>query len=163
MKSNGPDQLSAVLDPLLATQRGFVARPIGRIRHGRPHGAMMSNRPPAGTLDYNQARNQDGADVDEVEMRRDEVLRVLKSHTAELQHFGVKSLRLFGSVARDEAADGSDVDILVGFEKPPGFSSFMKLRIFLEDLLGAKVDLVTESGLRDRVRPYVEKEAIRVA
>jgi predicted nucleotidyltransferase len=96
-------------------------------------------------------------------MRRDEVLRVLESHTAELQRFGVKSLLLFGSVARDEAADGSDVDLLVGFKKSPGFSSFMKLRIFLEDLLGARVDLVTESGLRDRVRPYVEKEAIRVA
>jgi hypothetical protein len=39
----------------------------------------------------------------------------------------------------------------------------MKLRIFLEDLLGANVDLVTEKGLKDRVRPYVEKEAIRVA
>jgi predicted nucleotidyltransferase len=39
----------------------------------------------------------------------------------------------------------------------------MKLRIFLEDLLGAKVDLVTESGLREAVRPYVEKDAIRVA
>ena len=96
-------------------------------------------------------------------MGRDEVLRVLESQTAELRRFGVKSLRLFGSVARDEAADGSDVDLLVGFEKPPGFSSFMKLRIFLEDLLGARVDLVTENGLRDRVRPYVEKEAIRVA
>ena len=96
-------------------------------------------------------------------MRRDAVLKVLGSHTAEFQRFGVKTLRLFGSVARDEAADGSDVDLLVGFEKPPGFSSFMKLRIFLEDLLGAKVDLITENGLRDRVRPYVEKEAIRVA
>lgn len=96
-------------------------------------------------------------------MRRDDVLRILRAHTAELRGFGVKSLRLFGSVARDEAADGSDVDLLVGFEKPPGFSSFMKLRIFLEDLLGARVDLVTETGLRDRVRPYVEKEAIRVA
>jgi len=96
-------------------------------------------------------------------MRRAEVLRVLETHAAELQRFGVKSLRLFGSVARDEAADGSDVDLIVGFERPPGFSSFMKLRIFLEDLLGARVDLVTENGLRDRARPYVEKEAIRVA
>jgi predicted nucleotidyltransferase len=96
-------------------------------------------------------------------MRRDEVLRILESHTADLRRFGVKSLRLFGSVARDEAADGSDVDLLVDFEEPPGFSSFMKLRIFLEDLLGTRVDLVTENGLRDRVRPYVEKEAIRVA
>ena len=96
-------------------------------------------------------------------MRRDDVLRVLKSHTADLGRFGVKSLLLFGSVARDEAAEGSDVDLLVRFEIPPGFSSFMKLRIFLEDLLGANVDLVTEKGLRDRVRPYVEKDAIRVA
>jgi predicted nucleotidyltransferase len=99
----------------------------------------------------------------EIRMRRDEVLRVLELHTEELHRFGVKSLRLFGSVARDEATDGSDVDLLVGFDESPGFSSFMKLRIFLEDLLGASVDLVTESGLRDRVRPYVEKEAIRVA
>ena len=55
------------------------------------------------------------------------------------------------------------MDLQLGFEKPPGSSSFMKLRIFLEDLLGANVDLVTENRLRDRVRPYVEKEAIRVA
>ncbi len=96
-------------------------------------------------------------------MGRDEVMRTLRSHEAELRRFGVKSLRLFGSVARDEASDGSDVDLLVAFETPPGFSSYMKLRIFLEDLLGAKVDLVTENGLRDRVRPYVEREAIRVA
>jgi predicted nucleotidyltransferase len=87
----------------------------------------------------------------------------LRAHTAELRGFGVKSLRLFGSVARDDADDGSDVDLLVEFDSPPRFSSFMKLRIFLEDLLGAKVDLVTETGLRDRVRPYVEREAIRVA
>ena len=96
-------------------------------------------------------------------MDRDEVMRVLGSHRAELRKLGVKTLRLFGSVARGEATDSSDVDLLVGFEKPPGFSSFMKLRIFLEDVLGAKVDLVTENGLRDRVRPGVEKEAIRVA
>ena len=96
-------------------------------------------------------------------MRREEVLEILESHTAELEQFGVESLRLFGSVARDEADSDSDIDLLVGFKESPGFSSFMKLRIFLEDLLGAKVDLVTENGLRDRVRPYVEEEAIRVA
>jgi hypothetical protein len=96
-------------------------------------------------------------------MRRDDVLKALRAHNAELERFGVKSLLLFGSVARDEASTDSDVDLLVGFAKPPGFSSFMKLRIFLEDLLGAEVDLVTENGLRDRVRPHVEKDAIRVA
>lgn len=96
-------------------------------------------------------------------MRRDDALKLLRSHRADLHRFGVKSLRLFGSVARDEAAEGSDVDLLVGFDRPPTFSNFMKLRIFLEDLLSAKVDLVTEKGLRDRVRPYVEKDAVRVA
>lgn len=95
-------------------------------------------------------------------MRRDEVLAVLKARHAELKSFGVKSLRLFGSVARDEAGAASDVDLLVGFERTPSFSGYMKLRIYLEDLLGAKVDLVTETGLRDRVRPLVERDAILV-
>jgi len=96
-------------------------------------------------------------------MTRDEVLETLVSHQQDLQRFGVQSLRLFGSVARDEGTPGSDVDLLVVFEESPSFSRFMKLRIFLEDLLGVKVDLVTESGLKDRVRPFVEREAIRVA
>lgn len=96
-------------------------------------------------------------------MDRDEILRTLELHRGEIDRFGVTSLRLFGSVARNEASEGSDVDILVDFAAPPSFSQFMKLRIFLEDLLGARVDLVTERGLRDRVRPYVESEAIRVA
>ncbi|HZF13427.1 MAG TPA: nucleotidyltransferase family protein [Thermoanaerobaculia bacterium] len=96
-------------------------------------------------------------------MRRDDILAILRAHRGDLDRFGVKSLRLFGSAARDEALPESDVDLLVAFEATPTFSGFMKLRIFLEDLLGVKVDLVTETGLRDRVRPYVEKDAIRVA
>ncbi len=96
-------------------------------------------------------------------MRRAEVRSILDSHREELTRLGVKSLRLFGSVARDEASPASDIDLLVEFEKTPTFSKYMKLKIYLEDLLGARVDLVTESGLRDRVRPYVEKDSIRVA
>ncbi len=95
-------------------------------------------------------------------MRREDVLAVLKDHRGDFDRFGVKSLRLFGSTARDEALPESDVDFLVAFEATPTFSDFMKLQIFLEELLGAKVDLVTETGLRDRVRSYVEKDAIRV-
>jgi predicted nucleotidyltransferase len=96
-------------------------------------------------------------------MGRDEVLSVLTAHQSELEGFGVQSLRLFGSVAREEAAADSDVDLLVSFQEKPTFSGYMKLRIFLEDLLGARVDLVTESGLREAVRPYAERDAIRVA
>ena len=97
-------------------------------------------------------------------MRRDEVITILSAHADELcARFGVTSLRVFGSVARDDARPSSDVDLLVDFVEPPSFASFMDLRFFLEDLLGVTVDLVTENGLKARVRPYVEKDAIRVA
>ncbi len=96
-------------------------------------------------------------------MGREDVLQRLAAHRGDFERFGVESLRLFGSVARGEAAAGSDVDLLVSFRETPTFSGYMKLRIFLEDLLGAQVDLITESGLRAGVRPFVEKDAIRVA
>ncbi|HTG37112.1 MAG TPA: nucleotidyltransferase family protein [Thermoanaerobaculia bacterium] len=96
-------------------------------------------------------------------MGRDDVLALLAAHRGEIKRFGVESLRLFGSVARGEAAADSDVDLLVSFRASPTFSTYMKLRIFLEDLLGVQVDLITESGLREGVRPFVEKDAIRVA
>ena len=75
----------------------------------------------------------------------------------------MESLRLFGSVARGEADADSDVDLLVSFRQTLTFSGFMKLRIFLEDLLGTRVDLITELGLREGVRPFVEKDAIPVS
>jgi len=96
-------------------------------------------------------------------MDRDEVIDRLRSTEGDLRRLGVRTLRLFGSVARDEATPESDVDLLVQFEGPATFSGFMALRIFIEDLLGARVDLVTESGLREGVRSHVEREAIRVA
>jgi predicted nucleotidyltransferase len=96
-------------------------------------------------------------------MRRRDILETLEAHRQELHERGVRSLRLFGSVARDEASPESDIDLLVAFDASPSYSDFMKLRFFLEDLLDAKVDLVTERGLKERVRPYVEQEAIRVA
>ncbi|HEY4690287.1 MAG TPA: nucleotidyltransferase family protein [Anaerolineae bacterium] len=96
-------------------------------------------------------------------MRRDEVLRLLNDRQTELKAFGVKSLSLFGSMARDEAGLQSDVDFLVEFEGIPTFDRYMGLKIYLEDLLGVQVDLVTPRSLKPRVRPYVEREAIRVA
>ena len=97
-------------------------------------------------------------------MRRHEVLTLLEANRQAIcERFGVSSLRVFGSVARDEAAEGSDIDILVGFADSPTFRTYMDLRIFLEDLLQAKVDLITETGLKERARPFVEKDAIRVS
>ena len=96
-------------------------------------------------------------------MTKEEIIRRIREHLGAIQAFGVSSIRLFGSIARDEASADSDVDLLVDFDSTPSFREFMDLRFFLEDLLGRHVDLVTESGLRPRVRPLVEKDAIRVA
>lgn len=96
-------------------------------------------------------------------MRRDEILRILREHRADVERFGVTSFAIFGSAARDQVREDSDVDILVEFQKPPTFKIYMGLKFFLEDLLGRKVDLVSRGTLKPRVRPYVEREAIYVA
>ena len=96
-------------------------------------------------------------------MRRDEALQILKSHKQELTKFDVKSLAIFGSVARDEAGPESDVDILVEFTKPVGLFEFVRLKTYLEKLLQHKVDLVTPDALKDRLREQILKEAIRAA
>ena len=96
-------------------------------------------------------------------MRRDEVLQMLHQHYPGLvKNYGITSLALFGSVARDEATDTSDVDVLVDFGAPPTFDQYMGLKIFLEDLLQCQVDVVTRRALKERIRPYVEKETVRV-
>jgi predicted nucleotidyltransferase len=97
-------------------------------------------------------------------MRRSEILSLLKSRFQTIHtNFGVKELMLFGSAARDELRSESDVDVLVEFEQPPNFDRFMDLKFFLEDILKAKVDLVTREALKPRMRPMIEKEAIHVA
>jgi len=96
-------------------------------------------------------------------MRRDDVLHLLTQARPELTRlFAVKRLCLFGSTARDEAREDSDVDILVEFEGPATFDGYFGLLHYLEGLLGHPVDLVTENGLKERLRPQVEKEAIHV-
>ena len=96
-------------------------------------------------------------------MRRDEVVKLLAEHRQDLGQFGVKSLALFGSVGRGESRPDSDVDFLVEFEGAATFDRYMELRFFLEDLLGAPVDLVTRKALKPRLKPYVEREAEYVA
>ncbi|MEM9009374.1 MAG: nucleotidyltransferase family protein [Cyanobacteria bacterium P01_F01_bin.86] len=96
-------------------------------------------------------------------MKRDEVINHLQSHRAELKHYGVTFLALFGSVARDEARDGSDLDVLVEFEGRITFDRYMDFKFYLEDLLRVSVDWVTKKMLRSEIRETVEREAIRVA
>ena len=97
-------------------------------------------------------------------MKRAKALQVLKNHLPEIrQRFGVTHLALFGSTSRDEAGLESDIDILVTFDGPATSSRYFGLQFYLEDLLDAPVDLVTDKALRPELRPYVEQEAIHVA
>ena len=97
-------------------------------------------------------------------MRREEAISILRGYLPTLRRdFGVRRISLFGSTARDEAREDSDLDILVDFETGPTFLSFMGLRAFLEDHLGRKIDLVTPDALKPRMRPVVEREAVDVA
>ncbi|HUY33823.1 MAG TPA: nucleotidyltransferase family protein [Pirellulales bacterium] len=97
-------------------------------------------------------------------MKRDEVLAILRANEERLrQQYGVRSLALFGSVARDEARSTSDVDLLVEFDRPTGYFGLVRLQLFLEQMLGSSVDLGTTGSLRPSMRRRVEKEIIRVA
>jgi len=96
-------------------------------------------------------------------MTRDEVLALLRAHKATLsQRFGVTELALFGSFARDQTTGESDVDILLRFDRPATADSYFGTQFYIEDLLGLRVDLVTDKALRVELCPYVERETVSV-
>lgn len=96
-------------------------------------------------------------------MKRDEVLNVLKAQQEILvEQFGIKTLYLFGSTARNEARPDSDVDLLVEFNRPLGLFEFIDLQQTLESLLNCKVDLGTKRSLKNHLRKEVLMEAILV-
>jgi len=97
-------------------------------------------------------------------MRRAEVISLVAARRDEMvRQFSVRSLSLFGSVARDEAQADSDVDVLVEFEGATTFDRHMGLLVYLEDLLGRRVDVVTAAGLKPRLRALIERDLVRVA
>jgi hypothetical protein len=97
-------------------------------------------------------------------MERDKVIAVLAAYEDELHsRFGVKSLSLFGSVARGDANAQSDVDILVEFDRPTGYFGLVQLQEHLEKLLGGRVDLGTTDSLKPRLRDRVLQECVHVA
>jgi uncharacterized protein len=94
-------------------------------------------------------------------MRRQEALTILTNHQNTLKNFGVKSLMLFGSVARDEGRTDSDVDLLVEFDRPVGLFTFVRVKRYLEEILESSVDLGTPDSLKSDLREPVFREAIR--
>jgi uncharacterized protein len=90
------------------------------------------------------------------------VLNCLGNQINTIHGFGVSSLALFGSVARDEATPTSDLDFLVEFEGTATFDGYMDLKFFLEDLFDRPVDLVTRKSLKSQISQTVLAEAIEV-
>ncbi|MBN1323907.1 MAG: nucleotidyltransferase family protein [Methanotrichaceae archaeon] len=89
-----------------------------------------------------------------------DAIEILKEHETEIKdRFSVRRIGIFGSYARGEEKETSDVDVLVEFENPT-FRNFMGLVFFLEELLGREVDLVTIKGLSPYIRPHVEGEVV---
>ncbi|CAN5613232.1 nucleotidyltransferase family protein [soil metagenome] len=99
-------------------------------------------------------------------MQRDKTLAILKVHMPELKaHFGVETLSLFGSTARNEAGEASDVDVLVVFcpDAGAGFFTLSRLKTHLEGLLGCRVDLLTPGAIRPKLRERIEKDVVHAA
>ncbi len=96
-------------------------------------------------------------------MRREKVIALLEKNMPSLHAFGVKSLAIFGSTARQEATSASDIDILVSFLTSPSYDQYIETKLFLEDLFMCKVDLVIQDDLKSLVRVEVEREAIYVS
>ena len=94
---------------------------------------------------------------------REDILASLKKIKREVeQEYSVKTIGVFGSVARDEQTGKSDIDLLVEFSKPVGFVTFMRLENFLSERLGNQVDLVTSDSLKPVIRQDVLSEVIYV-
>jgi predicted nucleotidyltransferase len=87
--------------------------------------------------------------------KREELLRVCARH-------GARNVRIFGSVARGESDEASDLDLLVEMEPGRSLLDLGGLQYELERLLGRRVDIVTERGLKRRIRDRVLREAVAV-
>ena len=96
-------------------------------------------------------------------LNRDGVLELLRLHKPALkERFGVSEISLFGSFARDEATEESDIDLVVKFGVKPTFRSYFGAQIYLEDLFGRKVDMARRHELRKEILPYVDRDLVNV-
>jgi uncharacterized protein len=95
-------------------------------------------------------------------MIRETALGTLRAHRKELEARGVKSVAVFGSVARDEETEASDIDILVDFRSTAriGLFEFIRLKDYLSELLGRRVDLATPEALHKKMKTQILQEAI---
>jgi predicted nucleotidyltransferase len=96
-------------------------------------------------------------------MTREDIMDFLSAHKPELeQRFGVRKIGLFGSYARGDAREDSDIDIAIELEKENIADHYFGLLHFLEDNLNRKIDLGVESNIKPALKPYILKEIIYV-
>ncbi|PYE55777.1 HepT-like ribonuclease domain-containing protein [Deinococcus yavapaiensis] len=93
-------------------------------------------------------------------MKLEEALERLRVHRDEWDDGSLSDLAVFGSVARGEARDESDVDFLLTFSRPTGLMTLVRFKLLFEDLLGRRVDVVTPSGLKLPLRSDVLEDAV---
>lgn len=97
-------------------------------------------------------------------LRRDDALELLREHAAEIERrTRIRPVALFGSVARDEATEDSDVDVLAEYTRPLTWDNYMRAQEYLELLFEARVDLMSWSTLKPRARPYIARDLLNVA
>ncbi|MXX93906.1 MAG: nucleotidyltransferase family protein [Chloroflexi bacterium] len=96
-------------------------------------------------------------------LSREDVLELLRRHKEVLrERFGVTEISLFGSFARDEATEDSDVDVVVEFDETPSWHVFFGAQRYIENISGRSVDLVRSGNIRKELRPYVEIDLTKV-
>ncbi len=94
-------------------------------------------------------------------MDRAAVLNLLNEHREQVrERFGAKHLALFGSAARDELREDSDIDVLVEFEGSATFDGFMGLKMYLEQIFQARIDLATADTVAFRLDPIRQETAV---
>ncbi len=96
-------------------------------------------------------------------MKRDEAISLLQAHEADLKRLGVQRLYLFGSTARGEAGDDSDVDLFFDHEKGKlGLFELLDVKERAASILGRKADVMTRDSLHPRLRKRIEASAVLV-
>jgi len=96
-------------------------------------------------------------------MERDAAIAALKAHKAELKRLGVLHLYLFGSTARDEARDDSDVDLFFDYERGAlSLFDLMEVKEQATRILGRKTDIMTRDSIRKVLRAGIEASAVQV-
>ena len=94
---------------------------------------------------------------------KNKVLKVIKAQENLFNKYHIKTLALFGSTARNEATENSDLDFLVEFNTSPTFDNYMDLKFYLEELFNKPIDLVIKQDLKPIIREEVMKEAVYVS